>query len=62
MAPKMSFAVIEPDSTYQWPSTPPPSGGCRVQFTTPQNARMSLFSIDFIKSYDRTMSVDGSPT
>ena len=61
MAPGTSVAVVEPDSTYEWASTPRASGGCRVQFTTPENIEMSLFSIDFIKSFAGTMSVEGGP-
>ena len=61
MAPATSVAVLEPDPTYEWASTPRASGGCRVQFTTPENIEMSLFSIDFIRSFDKTMSLDGQP-
>ena len=61
MAPQTSVAVIEPDSKYEWASTPRASGGCRVQFTTPENIEMSLFSIGFIKSFATTMSVEDRP-
>ena len=61
MAPAASVAVIERDSTYEWASTPRASGGCRVQFTTRENIEMSRFSIDFIKSFDETMGVEGRP-
>jgi glycine/D-amino acid oxidase-like deaminating enzyme len=61
MAPATAVAVIERDSTYEFASTPRASGGCRVQFTTPENVEMSRFSIDFIKSFASTMSVEGRP-
>jgi FAD-dependent oxidoreductase domain-containing protein 1 len=41
MAPEAAIAVIEPDRTYEFASTPRASGGCRVQFTRPQNIAMS---------------------
>jgi glycine/D-amino acid oxidase-like deaminating enzyme len=61
IAPETSVAVIEPDSTYELASTPRASGGCRVQFTTPENIAMSRFSIDFIRSFDTVMRVDDRP-
>ena len=61
MAPATTIAVIEPDSTYEWASTPRASGGCRVQFTAPENIEMSLFSIAFIETFAETMSVEGRP-
>ena len=60
-APATSVAVIERDSTYEFASTPRASGGCRVQFTTPENIEMSRYSIDFIRSFASTMSVEGRP-
>jgi glycine/D-amino acid oxidase-like deaminating enzyme len=61
MAPATSVAVVERDSTYEWASTPRASGGCRVQFSTPENVEMSRFSIEFIKSFDKTMAVEDRP-
>ena len=61
MAPPTSVAVIEPDPAYELASTPRASGGCRVQFTTPENIEMSKFSIGFIKSFETRMSVDARP-
>jgi glycine/D-amino acid oxidase-like deaminating enzyme len=55
-APGLSVCVIEPDPTYEFASALRASGGCRVQFTCPENIAMSLFSIDFIKSFERTMA------
>lgn len=58
-APHLSVCVIEPDPTYEFASTPRASGGCRVQFSCPENIEMSLFGIDFIQQFERTMSTDG---
>ncbi|HTK01384.1 MAG TPA: FAD-dependent oxidoreductase [Bordetella sp.] len=55
-APGLSVCVVEPDPTYEFASALRASGGCRVQFTCPENIAMSLFSIDFIKSFERTMA------
>jgi glycine/D-amino acid oxidase-like deaminating enzyme len=38
-APEASVAVIEPDPSYEFASTPRASGGCRVQFTRPEKHR-----------------------
>jgi len=53
--PSLSVCVIEPDPTYDRASTLRASGGCRVQFTQPENIAMSLFSIEFIKAFESTM-------
>ena len=55
----MSVAVIEPDPTYAFASTLRASGGCRVQFSCPENIEMSLFGIDFIRHFtERISTVD----
>ncbi|MFG5779077.1 NAD(P)/FAD-dependent oxidoreductase [Comamonas sp. J-3] len=54
-SPGLSVAVVEPDSSYEFASALRASGGCRVQFTCPENIEMSKFSIDFIKNFDNTM-------
>lgn len=54
--PALSVCVIEPDSTYEFASALRASGGCRVQFTVPENIQMSLFSLDFIRNFERTMA------
>src|SRR5690554_6562573 len=59
--PQASVCVIEPDSTYEYASALRSSGGCRVQFTGEENIAMSLFSIDFIKQFDKHMSTDKHP-
>lgn len=60
-SPGLRIGVVEPDSTYEFASTLRASGGCRVQFTCPENIEMSLFSIDFIKNFEATMSTAGRP-
>ncbi|ANN68671.1 NAD(P)/FAD-dependent oxidoreductase [Bordetella bronchialis] len=59
--PGLSVCVIEPDPSYEFASALRASGGCRVQFTCPENIAMSRFSIDFIKSFDRTMGTATQP-
>lgn len=54
-SPGIDVAVIERDPTYEFCSTPRASGGCRIQFSCPENIRMSLFSIDFIRKFPETM-------
>jgi FAD-dependent oxidoreductase domain-containing protein 1 len=52
--------VIEPDPTYAKAATPVATGGCRRLFARPENIRMSQFSIDFFKSFDKHAAVDGT--
>jgi glycine/D-amino acid oxidase-like deaminating enzyme len=59
--PQLSLCVIEPDSTYEFASALRSSGGCRVQFTGEENIAMSLFSLDFIKHFEETMTANGRP-
>lgn len=60
LAPDASVAVIEPDPAYEFASTPRASGGCRVQFTCPENIELSRSSIEFIKTFSRDMAVGDS--
>jgi glycine/D-amino acid oxidase-like deaminating enzyme len=60
-APSISVCVIEPDPTCEFASALRASGGCRVQFTRPENIAMSLFGIDFIKRFETDMSIAGRP-
>lgn len=57
MAPDAAVAVIEPDPSYEFASTPRASGGCRVQFTSPENIELSKYSIAFIKAFGPAMAV-----
>ena len=60
-SPGLDVLVIEPDPTYEYASTPRASGGCRVQFSCPENIDMSLFGIDFIRGFRETMSLPDAP-
>jgi FAD-dependent oxidoreductase domain-containing protein 1 len=60
-SPGLSICVLEPDPTYEFASTLRASGGCRVQFTCPENIAMSLCSIGFIKAFEQTMAANGRP-
>lgn len=60
-APATRVAVVEPDPTYEFASALRSSGGCRVQFSSPENIAMSLYSIDFIKNFEKTMTASGRP-
>jgi FAD-dependent oxidoreductase domain-containing protein 1 len=60
-SPGASVCVIEPDPTYEYASALRASGGCRVQFTCPENIDMSLFSIDFIRKFESTMIASARP-
>ena len=60
MSPGVAVAVIEPDPTYEFASTLRASGGCRVQFSRPENIEMSKFGIDFIRGFASRMAIDGS--
>lgn len=57
LAPGATVAVVEPDPTYEFASTPRASGGCRVQFTCPENIELSKSSIEFIKSFAQHMAI-----
>lgn len=56
LEPSMQVAVVEREGHYDHCSTLRASGGCRVQFSCPENIAMSLFSIDFIRRFPETMS------
>lgn len=59
--PSLSVAVIEPDSTYEFASALRASGGCRVQFSRPENIEMSKYGIGFIKAFDERMGTATHP-
>ncbi|MFC3337640.1 NAD(P)/FAD-dependent oxidoreductase [Paracandidimonas soli] len=60
-APGISVCVIEPDPSYEFSSTLRASGGCRVQFSCPENIEMSLHSLEFLKDFENTMTANGRP-
>jgi len=56
LAPAMDVVVVEREPDYAHGSTLRASGGCRVQFSCPENILMSLFSIDFIRGFPARMA------
>lgn len=56
LAPTLRVVVIEREPGYEHGSTLRASGGCRVQFSCPENILMSLASIDFIRGFSELMS------
>ena len=60
-SPGLSVAVIEPDPTYEFASAPRASGGCRVQFTCPENIALSLASLEFIRDFPTVMATRDHP-
>jgi FAD-dependent oxidoreductase domain-containing protein 1 len=59
LTPGIDVVVCERDPSYESCSTLRASGGCRVQFSCPENIRMSLFSIDFIRRFPQVMASAG---
>lgn len=55
-------AVIEPDPTYEFASTPRSAGGIRRLFSLPENIQMSAFSLDFYLDFERLTAVNGETT
>lgn len=55
-------AVIERDPTYAQASSALSASSIRQQFSTPENIRMSLFGIEFLREVGRHLSVDDGPT
>ena len=51
-----TITVIEPDSSYQFATTPQGAGGVRQQFSVAENIQMSRFSLEFYKSFNDQMS------
>lgn len=52
-------SVIERDATYTQASSALSASGIRQQFSTPENIRMSLFGIEFLRDIATHLSVDG---
>jgi FAD-dependent oxidoreductase domain-containing protein 1 len=55
-------AVIEPDPSYEFASTPRSAGGIRRLFSLPENIQMSAFSLDFYVDFERLTAVNGETT
>ncbi|MCF8483430.1 MAG: FAD-binding oxidoreductase [Rhodospirillum sp.] len=56
-----SVVVVERDPTFQNGSTARSAASIRQQFSTPENVRISLFGIDFLRNLADHLSVDGEP-
>ena len=55
-----SVAVIERDPTFKTASTSLSTSGIRLQFSLPQNIRLSAFGVEFLKSLKDRFGVDAS--
>lgn len=51
--------VVEPDPTYELAATPKSTGGVRVQFSVPENIRMSQYGHEVYGNFSELMAVDG---
>ncbi len=52
-------AVVERDPSYRRASSALSASSIRQQFSTPENIRMSLFGIEFMRGIQRYLTVDG---
>jgi FAD-dependent oxidoreductase domain-containing protein 1 len=59
LAPAAEVVVVEREPGYEHCSTLRASGGCRIQFSCPENILMSLHSIDFIRRFPQAMATPG---
>ena len=51
--------VVERDPTYENAPSAKATGGFRQQFSTPENIRIGLFGVHFLKHLDEHLSIDG---
>ena len=51
--------VVERDPTYEHAPSAKATGGFRQQFSTPENIRIGLFGVHFLKHLDEYLSIDG---
>ena len=51
--------VVECDPTYENAPSARSTGGFRQQFSTPENVRIGLFGVHFLKHLDEYLSIDG---
>ncbi len=56
-----TVAVIERDPTYARASSALSASSIRQQFSTPENIRMSLFGIEFMRNIGHHLAVDDAP-
>jgi len=54
-----TILVVERDPTYEHAPSAKATGGFRQQFSTPENIRIGLFGVHFLKHLDTYLSVDG---
>jgi sarcosine oxidase len=53
------IVVVERDTTFRTSSTTLSAASIRLQFSTPLNVEISQFGVEFLKSLDRYLAVDG---
>ena len=53
------IVVVERDTTFRTSSTTLSAASIRLQFSTPLNVQISQFGVEFLKSLDRYLGVDG---
>lgn len=53
------IAVIEPDPTYEFATTPQAAGGIRQLFSVPENIAMSTYSLDFYDNFEHHVGFSG---
>ena len=54
-----SVLVVERDPTYENAPSAKATGGFRQQFSTPENVRIGLFGVEFVKHLDDYLAIDG---
>lgn len=54
------IVVIERDSTYRIASAQLSAGGCRQQFSLPENIKMGIYGAEFIKRSNEILKIDTS--
>jgi glycine/D-amino acid oxidase-like deaminating enzyme len=58
--PRVSVCVVERDPTYRTASSALSASSIRQQFSTPVNIAMSRYGMEFLRSLDEHLSVEGS--
>ena len=53
------IVVVERDTTFRTSSTTLSAASIRLQFSTPLNVQISQFGVEFLKSLDRYLAVNG---
>eukprot|EP00294_Goniomonas_avonlea_P008514 CAMPEP_0114552966 /NCGR_PEP_ID=MMETSP0114-20121206/7404_1 /TAXON_ID=31324 /ORGANISM="Goniomonas sp, Strain m" /LENGTH=429 /DNA_ID=CAMNT_0001737873 /DNA_START=22 /DNA_END=1311 /DNA_ORIENTATION=+ len=55
--PQARICVIEKDAAYAYASTGLSVGGCRQQFSTPENIQLSMFGSQFLRDLNKYLNV-----